>query len=1662
MEPEVIRTERRGRKRRREDVQNALADRQGKKQVGETRSRALVGRYVKKEFEGSGVFLGKIVCYDTGLYSVDYEDGDCEDLESGEVREFLIGDDDFDDALMLRKKKLDELIAKKDVKAKDLVVEGNIVASVNAVEMVEAPSLSEFTNNGANELGAIQVTAAAAEEEEEDSSSDSCEYARDDFSSEVDAPLILPPQLPPSSGNIGVPEEYVSHLFSVYSFLRSFGIQLFLSPFGLDDFVGSLNCPVPNTLLDAVHVALMRALRRRLEMLSSDGSEKASKCLRFNDWSLLDTFTWPLYLVQYLMVMGYINGPEWKGFYHDVLDRNYCTLYVGWKLMILQILCDDVLESEEIRAEIDMREESEVGIDSDAVATVHSENWPRRVHPRYSKTSACKNEEAMKVVAENGTKSFCNSSYLGEKGNEMDVDADTAHDGNSDECRLCGMDGTLLCCDGCPSAYHSRCIGLNKLFIPEGEWHCPECTINKIGFTITRATSLQGAEAFGIDSYGQAFFGTCNHLLVLKFSIDSEPCLRYYNQNDIPNVLQALHSSVEHIFLYSEICKGILQYWDICKDILPLDETFEMGQRPANIKEDGECFTPPITVSGKESHKVKDMVEGENLASCVTGEEPCFDWSLLDTLSQTEYHGQDSGETPMEQFFCLKDTEFSEPTKVDYTMSSSSVRQQVEPSGTCHQSFTGKLSLIEFATCTSRISNRSYQENVNNKCVAVNMSSQRKEGNERVGGRGYMNSSGVCIYMGLHFKSDAYINNYVHGEFAASAAANLAVLSSEENRVSNYYVSDNRRNVVSANMSLQIKAFSSAATRFFWPNSEKKVVEVPRERCGWCFSCKASVASKRGCLLNAAASNAIKGAIKILAGLHPSRNIEGSLPGIAMYVMFMEESLSGLTVGPFQRALHRKQWRKRLEQATTCREIKTLLLEFEENIRIVALSGDWVKLVDNSSIETSVTQSATCAAGLTQKRGPSGRRGRKSSAVSEVTPDDHLDNLNDFNWWRGGMLSKRISQRGVLPRSVVKKAARHGGCRKIPGIYYAESFEIPKRSRQCIWRAAVEMSKNTSQLALQVRYLDLHVRWSDLVRPEQNFQDGKGPETEASAFRNASVCDKKIMKDKIIYEVAFGNQKHLPSRVLKNMLKVDQCKDGKETYWFNETYVPLYLIKGYEENIDKNLPPLADKPVDTISDLQRRQLKASRKDIFCYLSLKRDNLDKCCCASCQLDVLLRDSVKCNTCQGFCHKQCTTGSTPHSIGDFEFTVTCKQCYPAKTLPQRENSKESPNSPLLLQGQKLPNAATVSKGAKQKSINQPLTSVRQSQNSLKTKPAMKDCDLATKNRKLGSWGLIRKKNPENGIDFRLNNILLRSNSDGSWLEPVCHLCHEPYNSDLMYIRCETCKKWYHAEAVELEESDIFDVVGFKCCKCRRIKSPACPYSNPERMKISNAKRPQKRVQKTKNPDAEPDYGTISEQPKDWESTTPLLPTRVEVECAEDDNLFSFPSIGQFGEHNSGMDFEWNTTPASGPGPQKLPVRKHMKHESYVDGASGNDPSSIESSVPMESNNLVNHGEESLAPHLEWDGSMNGFEDGLLLDCDGLNYEDMEFEPQTYFSFAELLASDDGGQLDGIDASGDVTRDWENSSTGPQDGLSDQCEFGTNYQQEPTISVKPAGDR
>ena len=203
-------------------------------------------------------------------------------------------------------------------------------------------------------------------------------------------------------------------------------------------------------------------------------------------------------------MMGCLKSLGGRSFGRSLLVTEYYKLPVAMKLRVLQILCDHVIESDELKTELEDREgyneELEYEMDSGALLEAAS----RAVSTRASKVSAYKRMNDLQNLesAPNVT-------------NPEDAVANASQDGNSDDCRICGMDGTLVCCDGCPWAYHSRCIGQNKAFLPQGEWFCPECVVNKLGSTSSRIErGARGAQTFGIDMCGRLFLGTCDYLLV--------------------------------------------------------------------------------------------------------------------------------------------------------------------------------------------------------------------------------------------------------------------------------------------------------------------------------------------------------------------------------------------------------------------------------------------------------------------------------------------------------------------------------------------------------------------------------------------------------------------------------------------------------------------------------------------------------------------------------------------------------------------------------------------------------------------------------------------------------------------------------------------------------------------------------------------------------------------------------------------------------------------------------------------------------------------------------------------------------------------------------------------------------------------------------------------
>ncbi|KAL6627034.1 hypothetical protein ACP70R_030760 [Stipagrostis hirtigluma subsp. patula] len=1474
-------------------------------QVKEEAGECLVGRYIGRSVPGHvRVLFGKVASYDStaGVYNVVFEDGHAEDLGLPQLRELLVAEENGASGMKVscRKRKLDLLVSSGT--ASDVKEPASTRQRVDAREMSPGPVASHQTD---------QSGFGSDVSEDAEASSNSSNSTKE-TPSEPCAP-VQPVELPPSSGDIAVPDESISYLFSVYNFLRSFSVQLFLSPFGLDDFVAAINCTVQNNLLDAVHVSLLRALRRHLETKSSEGSKGASNCLRYLDWTLLDALTWPAFLLEYLYVMSCTKNLGGRSFGRSLLAIEYYKLPVATKLRVLQILCDHVIDSEELKTELEDREgyneEMEYEMDSGVFPGAES----RAVLTRASKASACKRINGLQNLetAPNVT-------------NPEAVVASASQDGNSDDCRICGMDGTLVCCDGCPWAYHSRCIGLNKAFLPKEQWFCPECVVNKLGPASSRIErGARGAQMFGIDMCGRLFLGSCNYLLVIGTSSNAESYARYYNHYDVVKVLQVLALSDA----YADICRRIKEYWKHLPDIC-------QSARSKVGNEAGTSYTQQSNMF---------MIERLNM----------------------------SGGKP-----------------------------------------------AKFST----------------------------------------------------FKPQAYLNLYIHGNIAASAAANLAVITSEEGKVSASQLASNPRKKMAVDSALQLKAFSSAAEQFIWPSAEKKLMEVPRDRCGWCLACGSSaIGNKKACFLNMATTNAAKGSARFLSAMRLVRISDSHFPSIVAYLANMEESLRGLLVGSLQDMQQKQRWHKQLQEASNCRTLVPLLLELESNIRGVAFSASWLKLIDEWPVEAPSVSVGASRPAAYQKRGTSGRRRGRRSLASEsgtVTDDD-----NSWTWWSGGNISKRILQRGALLRSTIRKAARQGGKKRMAGLSYHEGSNLPRRTQQIAWRACVGSSQNSSQLALQVRYLDAHIRWKEFIPPDQNPSDGKSSDADFSALRNAVLCDKKIVDNKIRYALKFPNQKHLPVRVTKNILEAEDNQDENSKLWFSENHVPLYMVREFEQKAAfSSSPTPGTSAANCFTNLFPRRVKAWTGDVFSYLFYKGVVYP---CTSCKKDVLHRDVVKCSSCQGNCHKECTSRSVGSKGGNAISSLICKLCVQKRSLmltsyntnssyirPQQKSDGQQPvTAPKIIfkvgsshsaEPAMKTEAQPVTKVEVQShaKVAQPIVNVKaqpmvkveahplakvpalpitngaiqsiasvQPQPKTKTKkPKSEKPKKPKKVQVITYFGLVWKKNKNDndGSDFRANDVILKS-KDGarSSLNPTCCLCKKPYSPDFLYVRCEKCRSWFHGDALQLEEEKIMELVAYRCCRCRRRAIPQCPHSD------DYAK-------------PEPEF---SEQTVATSSQSTMLSGDETFALSDQDPLLaSYGIVEPIGEETVDTDLSKNMTSFTPGSNQKLSIRRaQVKNCEYLDqaGRPGNDyyvqnqshgNVNISFGGHMDEVSLSEADSVDASELLGWDFSQgtayaapSDFTTNYQLnDTSCGSFAAEEYEPQTFFSFTELLEADDT-QLD-----------------------------------------------
>ncbi|KAK2973175.1 hypothetical protein RJ640_009805 [Escallonia rubra] len=1043
---------------------------------------------------------------------------------------------------------------------------------------------------------------------------------------------VLPSKLPlpPSSGNLNLDGMPILDIFSVYAFLRSFSTLLFLSPFELEDFVAALVTKSPNLLFDFIHFSLLQTLRKHLELLSDESSQSASACLRSLNWDLLDLITWPIFMAEYLLIHSSGLKPGFDLCQLKLFESDYYKQPATVKIEVLRCLCDDVIEVEAIRSELNRRTiAAEPDLDSDRNVKLDASKKRRVAMDESSMT-----EEV----------------------------ADEATDRNSDECCLCKMDGNLICCDGCPSAFHSRCVGVANNLLPEGDWYCPECMLDKDKPWMKVGKSIRGAELLGIDPYGRLYYSSCGYLLVLDPD-DTDSLFSYYQINDLYVVIEALKSSYT---LYNSILHAISKLWDasatvkgVKSDLISQNATVCLdipikGQIPAirvlPLVPSKHCIKDEAAGAGKPEENSMISSYPDN----VTCEIP--DLMNIDPLVVNSSWKRENilscSEGSAETFQEVRGTQNSRKTGLDNSNGLTGVPADLKlPEKAV---FDGDYSLtnleveggksIQSADCGRTLSKISTKRDM---------------------------SEGHCL--------NRYVNYYGFARMSSLVAEELTRKSSDK-------IAEVPARSVEEIILAQVKAVSNKSIVFCWSNIRNLDADASKEKCGWCFPCQVPE-DDRGCLfVMNDTSPVLEKFTSDLLGYRSKKNRRGRLMDVMCQILGIEERLRGLLLGPWLNPHYPELWRKSVLSSSDFPSVKHLLLKLASNMRPLAHSTDWVKYVDSFATVGSASHVVTSSLRVSSKHGI----GRKRARCPDLEPKPSSNAATGLGllWWRGGRLSRQLFNWKALPHSLASKAARQGGCKKIPGILYPESSEFAKRSKFVAWQASVEASRSVEQLALQVRELDANIRWDDIENTNLLMNMERDLKKSMRSFKKV-IMRRKCSEGAVVkYLLDFGKRRFIPDIVARHGSVVEESSSGRKKYWLEESYVPLHLLKVFEE---KRIARKSNKTSSVKLQESRRVIKKpTGKKGFAYLFSRAERSENYHCGHCNKDVLIREAVSCQYCTGFFHKRHVRKSAGAITAECKYT--CHKCQGAHIKTENKKGKSQ-----LKKGKK---ASKVSKAVRSK--------------------------------------------------------------------------------------------------------------------------------------------------------------------------------------------------------------------------------------------------------------------------------------------------------------------------------------------------------------------------
>ena len=105
------------------------------------------------------------------------------------------------------------------------------------------------------------------------------------------------------------------------------------------------------------------------------------------------------------------------------------------------------------------------------------------------------------------------------------------------------------------------------------------------------------------------------------------------------------------------------------------------------------------------------------------------------------------------------------------------------------------------------------------------------------------------------------------------------------------------------------------------------------------------------------------------------------------------------------------------------------------------------------------------------------------------------------------------------------------------------------------------------------------------------------------------------------YLLDFGKRRIIPDIVMRYGTVVEESSSERKKYWLNESYVPLHLLKSFEE---KRIARKSSKMISGKSpEVNRVAMKSSKKRGFSYLFSKAERSKYYQCGHCNKDVLIR-------------------------------------------------------------------------------------------------------------------------------------------------------------------------------------------------------------------------------------------------------------------------------------------------------------------------------------------------------------------------------------------------------------------------------------------------------